>query len=163
MRRKYLKGPHQGDQRLSRNIRQKLKKGGGSLPFVRDEYAEGGLYPLSPALQEEFAQAVESGAPSGSVVPYKLVGGFRETRDGPTRYSLEGVTERVGRCCDAVVLVGEEEKRSGQRWFRVPYPPSWTAKMSRRECAEKVARSCEDYGKEYVECGGVWYEAVPVD
>jgi hypothetical protein len=86
---------------------------------------------------------------------FRLGPGFRESREDRTTYMLEkGGCSMWGRC----VGLEQEDLLSGRRWFRVEYPDDWREEMTRKGCERKASTCLEDYGKQFVEYGGKWYE-----
>ncbi len=106
--------------------------------------------------EEELVEAMEGMTPQGCVVKYRLGRGLRRRREGATEYALDPADVWQGR----LVVVNTADVMSGRRHFRVAYPDSWMQEDTRREREQKALRGLHDYGKEFVEYKGVWYEAL---
>ena len=86
---------------------------------------------------------------------FRLGRGYREGREDRTFYAMDKEGDSMwGRS----IGLEEEEVRSGRRWFRIGYPCCWEQELSVEACEVKASRSQEEYGKEFVEHGGKWYE-----
>ena len=90
-------------------------------------------------------------------VKYVLGSGYREARDEATRHCVE-LNDDDCRCGTLVVL-DREDVLSGRRLFRVPFPETWMQQYTQSERKRKALRALADYGKEFVEHNGRWYEA----
>jgi hypothetical protein len=106
--------------------------------------------------EEELAEAMEGTTPQGGVVKYRLGRGRRRGREGGTEYTLDPADSWQGR----LVVVNTSEVASGRRHFRVAYPDSWMQEYTGREREQKASRGLDDFGKQFVEHKGVWYEAL---
>jgi hypothetical protein len=59
-----------------------------------------------------------------------------------------------------LVMISASDMDNGRRWFQEGYPERWIENYSPRELAKMAERSGADYGKEFVEYRGRWYEAL---
>jgi hypothetical protein len=111
--------------------------------------------------EEELAKVMSEADVLGEhMVKYRLVGGYRPEKHGQTRYSIEDELEEETRWLGRLIVLNrEEEVVSGIRWFREEYPDSWMEEYTMEECESLASRSLGDYGKQFVEYQGTWYEA----
>ena len=150
-RRRYKTGDQKGEQRVSRAVRMRRRNSRLGI--------SGGSADGEDAAMERLALAMESECLGEEELLseriFRLGQGVREGREEKTFYEVDkGRDSMWGR----TVGLEDEEVRSGRRWFRVEYPDSWRQLHTTEGCREKVAKSLEDYGKEFVEYGGKWYE-----
>ena len=82
-----------------------------------------------------------------SMMVFCTVGGYRDCRSGPTVYPLESEQQMV------FVL----RELDDDRFYRDPYPSEWKG-LNDHELKSKVARQLDDFGKEFLEFGGIWWE-----
>jgi len=146
----YLTGPWRGRPRPSRKARSRRRQrreSQAASDVERDDDGQG------MAAEEETQCTGEA-----RLKRYRLLGGIREQRDGPTQYAVEDERSRLAD--KPAVCLTEEEKASGRRWMRVPYPLHWMQDFTAKERACKAQRSGCEFGKEFVECDGRWHEAV---
>jgi hypothetical protein len=111
--------------------------------------------------EEELAEAMsEVGVlEEHDVVKYRLVGGYRSEKDGQTWYGMDDEDEQLlGR----LVVLSKDDVESGKRWFREKYPDRWMEEYTTKKRMRLGSRSLGDYGKQFVEYKGTWYEAEEV-
>ena len=149
-RRVYLVGPNKGQPRPSWAARRK-KREERELKREKEEFGEEG------ALEElELVRRLEVEEVRG-LVKFRLGRGYREERDGVTEYEwYDGENDWEGE----VIFLSVADISSGRRWFREEYPERWLEGYSEKELASMARRTRGDYGKEFVEFSGRWYEAV---
>lgn len=140
-RRFYLGGLKRGEVRPSRRVRSKRRESEEWTAVCRVAGA--------------YSQAAAGVTATEASSQWRLGRGYRDSRSGATRYAVGSDDERVGE----VVVLDAEDVCSGRRWFRVPFPDTWTAEYTRKGREEKSLGCLEEYGKEFVEYEGRWYEA----
>ena len=156
-RRFYLVGPRKGQPRPSRRTRarrreQRVTDGRRAGASVVREIVE-------QLKEEELAKAVsEAGVLGQNVVKYRLIGGYRLDKHGQTWYSMEEEAQWLGQ----LVVLNEDDVVSGRRWFREEYPELWMEEYTMKGCEWQASRSLGDYGRQFVEYEGSWYEAEKV-
>ena len=159
-RRFYLVGPKKGQPRPSKQTRVRRRR----QRMVDGQRAEADAVGevLRQLEEEELAEAMsEVGVlEEHDVVKYRLVGGYRSEKDGHTWYPLENEDEieRLGR----LVVLDKDDVVSGKRWFREGYPDHWMENYTMKKRKWLAERSLRDYGKQFVEYKGTWYEAEEV-
>ena len=151
----YLTGANKGELRPSRRTRHRRRRRRDEERLYEERLSAGiGKVGLADA-------RVKDGPEAEMFVEGKtmLLGrGFREKPDGETRYEVESSEgEECGSRGRWIFLDGEEI-RSGRRLFRVDYPDDWMDRLTKKGREEKASRGSEDYGKEYVEYEGLWWE-----
>ena len=156
----YLAGPKKGRARPSSGTRERRRRDAGYDRRRNDERA---LEELVQQLEDEEVEDAKTelktdASASGRVVKFRLGRGYREEREGVTEYSL--YDEEESEWLKKLVFVSAADMKSGRRWFSEGYPEEWTEVCTKRELAKRAERSGRDYGKEFVEYRGRWYEAV---
>ena len=81
--------------------------------------------------------------------------GYRDSPSGVTRYDVDSDGEHHGE----LMVLSAEEVSSGRRWFRVPFPDGWMARYTKKGRDFSSLHCLDEYGKEFVEYQGGWYEA----
>jgi hypothetical protein len=117
--------------------------------------------------EEELAEAMsEVAVLDEHVAKYRLGEGRRSDKHGQTWYTWDDDEdiESLGR----LVVLNRDDVVSGRRWFREKYPDWWMERyrmneITVKEMKEMASRSLGDYGKQFVEYKGTWYEAEEVD
>ena len=148
----YVTGEKKGELRVSRAARKRMKE---SVEERRvDEEGIQGVGELIGELQLD--GNVDRVSIPTEKRSFRLGKGWREGKTDQTRYevdnewSLEGVR----------IEVEGDDVLSGRRWFKERFPDEWMNELSLKERESKAGRMQRDYGKEFVEHEGRWYEVM---
>ncbi len=148
-RRYYLSGPYKGQRRPSKQTRE--RRAGGAA-----DRGETSVQGGKRQGNETVGCATHDSCPA--LRTFRLLGGVRETRSSRTVHPIG--TEMPAAIGGAILRLDEEEEvLNGRRWFRERYPADWYAEYEAQERRRKASTCLHDYGQEFVEFEGRWYEA----
>ncbi len=157
-RRFYLSGPNEGQVRPSKRTRRRRRWQQICSRHTGDEAIEDLVEQVETKGFDGAAGELGQGE---GVLVYRLAGGYRESRGSATRYGMDVDDDEDWRMTShgRLVTVEVHDIRSGKRWFREGYPDGWMEEYTRRGREKLASRRLDDYGKEFVEYDGHWYEA----